>query len=63
MNDEYIMVANGYLEIRIKLGAGVPSASGKSLVVASTRGNVNAEGLHNGKPVVVGLNAYQKSAR
>lgn len=60
MSDEFIRVAEGYLEMRLKLGAGVASASGKTRVVASTRGNIQAEGLHNGKPVIVGVNAYQK---
>lgn len=35
---EYIRVKGGYLEIRQKLSAGRPSASGKTLVVASTGG-------------------------
>ncbi len=35
-----------------------PSASGKTLVVASTRGNVPTDVTVNGKPVVVGVNAY-----
>jgi hypothetical protein len=38
-----------------------PSASGKSLVVASTNGNVVTDLMVNGKPVIVGLNAYIKS--
>ncbi|TFH22369.1 MAG: hypothetical protein E4H03_08550 [Myxococcales bacterium] len=35
-----------------------PSASGKTLVVASTRGNVPTDVEVNGKPVIVGVNAY-----
>jgi hypothetical protein len=35
-----------------------PSATGKTLVVASSRGNVATTCMVNGKPVVVGLNAY-----
>jgi len=38
-----------------------PSASGKSLVVASTRGNVTTDVKVDGKPLVVALNAYVKS--
>lgn len=34
------------------------SASGKSLVIASTMGNVKTEVLVDGKPLVIGLNAY-----
>jgi hypothetical protein len=35
-----------------------PSASGKTLVVASTRGNVKTSLLIDGKPLTIGLNAY-----
>jgi hypothetical protein len=35
-----------------------PSASGKTLVVASTRGNIQTACLVEGKPLIVGLNAY-----
>ena len=34
------------------------SASGKTLVVASTRGNKETECVVNGKKVIVGVNAY-----
>jgi len=34
------------------------SASGKTLVVASSRGNKETEAIVNGKPVTVGVNAY-----
>jgi hypothetical protein len=37
-----------------------PSASGKTLVVASSHGNQTTTAVINGKPVVVGLNAYIK---
>jgi hypothetical protein len=37
-----------------------PSSSGKTLVVASTRGNAPTTAIVNGKPVVVGVNAYIK---
>jgi hypothetical protein len=37
-----------------------PSASGKTLVVASTHGNMTTEVLVNGKPLVIGVNAYIK---
>lgn len=35
-----------------------PSASGKTLVVASSRGNKVTEATVDGKQVVIGLNAY-----
>jgi hypothetical protein len=35
-----------------------PSASGKTLVVASSRGNQQTDAVVNGERVVVGLNAY-----
>lgn len=34
------------------------STSGKTLVVASTRGNKETDCLVNGKKVIVGVNAY-----
>ena len=35
-----------------------PFASGKTLVVATTHGNVPSDLQMNGKPVIVGVNAY-----
>lgn len=35
-----------------------PSASGKTLVVASTRGNVKTGVMVQGKEITLGLNAY-----
>ena len=35
-----------------------PSKSGKTLVVASTHGNLATTAEVDGKPVVIGLNAY-----
>ncbi len=35
-----------------------PSASGKTLVVVSTRGNIKTSCIIDGKPLVIGLNAY-----
>jgi hypothetical protein len=37
-----------------------PSASGKTLVVASTHGNTTTSAIVNGKPLVIGVNAYIK---
>jgi len=47
------------LVLRVPLNSPpVPSASGKTLVVASTRGNLKTSVEVGGKPVTVGLNAY-----
>ena len=35
-----------------------PSKSGKSMVIASTRGNQTTTAVYNGKPVPLGFNAY-----
>lgn len=37
-----------------------PSASGKTMVVASTNGNQATTITIDGKPVIIGLNAYIK---
>lgn len=46
------------LVIRMPLGTPTPSASGKTLVVASTRGNIKTDALIDGKAITIGLNAY-----
>jgi hypothetical protein len=46
--------------IEIDLEKPTPSASGKTLVVASTRGNAVTDVLVDGKSVTIGLNAYIK---
>ncbi len=46
------------LIITLDLQEPTPSASGKTLVVASTRGNVKTDVLVNGKPITIGVNAY-----
>jgi hypothetical protein len=46
--------------IEIDLEKPTPSASGKTLVVASTRGNAVTTVEVAGKPVTIGLNAYIK---
>lgn len=52
-------IKDGQLIITIEINPQPqPSASGKTLVVASTHGNVVTNAEVNGKPVVVGLNAY-----
>jgi hypothetical protein len=46
------------LVIRIPLQQPQPSRSGKTLVVASSRGNVETDAKVEGKPIIVGVNAY-----
>jgi hypothetical protein len=46
------------LTLVLDLEEPTPSASGKTLVVASTRGNARTEAQVNGKTLVVGVNAY-----
>ena len=55
-----VKIENGKLTIAIDLQEPTPSASGKTLVVATTHGNVVTERVVDGKPVVIGLNAYIK---
>lgn len=54
-----VRIENGELVVRIPLNQPpVPSTSGKTLVVASTRGNKQTEVEVDGQPVTLGLNAY-----
>ena len=53
-----VTVEGDELVIRAKLGTPTPSASGKTLVVASSRGNQATTAIVNGKPITVGFNAY-----
>lgn len=48
------------LIITIEMQKPTPSASGKTLVVASSHGNQMTTAMIDGKPVIVGLNAYIK---
>ena len=56
-----VKIENGKLYITIPTQAPTPSASGKTLVIASTRGNMQTTAMVNGKPVTIGLNAYIKA--
>jgi hypothetical protein len=53
-------IEKGNLIITIPLQTPTPSASGKTLVVASSRGNVSTTAVVDGKPVTIGVNAYIK---
>ena len=55
-----VKIENGKLLISIELQEPTPSASGKTLVVATTHGNMVTQCVLNGKNVVIGLNAYVK---
>jgi hypothetical protein len=48
------------LIITVEMQKPTPSASGKSLVIASSHGNQKTTAIIDGKPVIVGLNAYIK---
>jgi hypothetical protein len=52
-------IKNGKLIIETDINpTPTPSATGKTLVVASSHGNQPTTATVNGKPVIVGLNAY-----
>ncbi len=55
-----VEIREGKLCVEIDMQKPEPSASGKTLVVASTKGNVVTTVLVDGKPVTIGLNAYIK---
>ena len=51
-------IKDGKLVITIEMQAPQRSASGKTLVVASSHGNVTTMAQVDGKPVIIGVNAY-----
>lgn len=53
-------IRDNKLIIEIDLEKPAPSSSGKTLVVASTRGNAVTDVPVDGQPVIIGLNAYIK---
>ncbi len=55
-----VIIKDQVLHIEIPLHAPRPSATGKTLSVASSRGNQPTEARVDGKPVIIGLNAYIK---
>jgi hypothetical protein len=55
-----VKIEDKKLIIVIDLQDPTPSASGKTLVVATTHGNVKTECGIDGKEVVIGLNVYIK---
>lgn len=55
-----VTVEKNELVIRIPMGKPRPSASGKTLVVATSGGNQVTTAQVDGKNIVVGVNAYIK---
>ncbi len=55
-----VEIKGNKLCIEIDLEKPTPSSSGKTLVVASTRGNAVTTAEVDGKSVTIGLNAYIK---
>jgi hypothetical protein len=53
-----VSVQKNKIIIEAEITGAVPSASGKTLVIASTRGNLKTDQVYNGQPVTVGLNVY-----
>lgn len=51
-------IENGFLVIRLPISPPRPSASGKTLVVATSGGNRATTATVDGKPVIIGVNAY-----
>lgn len=49
---------DGKLIIEIDLQEPTPSASGKTLVVATSHGNQQTKAMYDGQPITIGLNAY-----
>ena len=53
-----VKIEKDMLIIAIPMQTPQPSTSGKTLVVASTRGNVQTTAMVDGKPITIGVNAY-----
>jgi hypothetical protein len=51
---------DGKLTIEIDIHEPEPSKSGKTLTIASTRGNQVTPILVHGQPLIIGVNAYIK---
>jgi hypothetical protein len=55
-----VEIKDNKLFIEIDLETPTPSSSGKTLILASTHGNTVTTAQVDGKPVIIGLNAYIK---
>ena len=61
MNEPTATIEGDQLVIRLPMNpTPTPSASGKTLVVASSRGNKRTDLIVDGQPVTIGVNAYIK---
>lgn len=56
-------IKDNVLILEIPLHSPRPSASGKTLTVASSNGNQPTAAIINGLPVIIGVNAYIKPER
>lgn len=56
-----VKIENGCLVISLPLQTPTMSSTGKSKVVASTHGNQATAVQIEGKPVIIGVNAYIKN--
>ena len=57
-----VTIKNNVLIIEIEMQKPAPSASGKTLVVASTHGNIPTTAEIDGKAIVLGVNAYIRNS-
>ena len=55
-----VTIKGNKLIIEIEMQDPTPSSSGKTLVVATTHGNMATTTMLDGKPITIGLNAYIK---
>jgi hypothetical protein len=55
-----VEIKDNTMTITVPLGTPAPSASGKTLVIASSHGNQATTAIVQGKPVIIGFNAYIK---
>lgn len=56
-----VKIEKGMLIIKIPVTEPTLSATGKTLSVASSHGNKETTAMVQGKPVIVGVNAYIKA--
>ena len=62
--DIHAEIVDGYLVVKVPINKPLMnSATGKTLVVASSRGNHPTTLTVEGQPVIIGLNAYIRKTR
>jgi hypothetical protein len=57
-----VTVENGRLIIDAPIDKPRPSATGKTMVIISTHGNVDTGAAYEGEPLIMGLNVYYRNA-